>query len=118
MDFKILTINVFRKKMKSWIIPPTGGIRTEIYRKESNGNSRTKNNAVLKLRIQCNSRLGFPGGSVVKNTPANASSRHKFDPWVWKISWGRKWQPTPTFLPGKSHGQRSLAGYSPWGHKE
>ena len=30
----------------------------------------------------------------------------------------RKWQPTPVFLPGKSHGQRSLAGYSPWGHKE
>ena len=32
--------------------------------------------------------------------------------------WRRKWQPTPVFLPGKSHGQRSLAGYSPWGHKE
>ena len=31
-------------------------------------------------------------------------------------SW--KWQPTPVFLPGKSHGQRSLEGYSPWGHKE
>ena len=30
----------------------------------------------------------------------------------------RKWQPTPVFLPGKSHGQRSLPGYSPWGHKE
>ena len=29
-----------------------------------------------------------------------------------------KWQPTPVFLPGKSHGQRSLVGYSPWGHKE
>ena len=32
--------------------------------------------------------------------------------------WRRKWQPTPVFLPGKSHGQRSLEGYSPWGHKE
>ena len=32
--------------------------------------------------------------------------------------WGRKWQPTPVFLPGESHGQRSLAGYSPWGRKE
>ena len=32
--------------------------------------------------------------------------------------WRRKWQPAPVFLPGKSHGQRSLAGYSPWGHKE
>ena len=41
-----------------------------------------------------------------------------FDPWVRKIPWRRKWQPTPVFLPGKSQGQRSLAGYSPWGHKE
>ena len=37
---------------------------------------------------------------------------------VGKIPWRRKWQPTPVFLPGKSHGQRSLAGYSPWGCKE
>ena len=44
--------------------------------------------------------------------------RPGFDPWVGKIPWRRKWQPTPIFLPGKSHGQRSLAGYSPWGHKE
>ena len=41
-----------------------------------------------------------------------------FDPWVWKISWRREWQPTPVFLPGEFHGQRSLAGYSPWGDKE
>ena len=40
------------------------------------------------------------------------------DPWVRKITWRRKWQPTPVFLPGESHGQRSLAGYSPWGRKE
>ena len=39
--------------------------------------------------------------------------RHKFHPWVRKIPWRRKWQPTPVFLPGKSHGWRSLAGYSP-----
>ena len=44
--------------------------------------------------------------------------RHRFDPWVGKIPWRRKWQPTPAFLPGKSHGQRSLVGYSPWSHKE
>ena len=41
-----------------------------------------------------------------------------FDPWVGKIPWRRKWQPTPVLLPGKSHGQRSLVGYSPWDHKE
>ena len=47
--------------------------------------------------------------------------RHKkcrFDPWVRKIPWGRKWQPTPVFLPEKFHEQRSLADYSAWGHKE
>ena len=44
--------------------------------------------------------------------------RHEFYPWVRKIPWRRKWQPTPVFLLGKSHGQKSLVGYSPWGHKE
>ena len=44
--------------------------------------------------------------------------RCRLDPWVGKIPWRRKWQPTPVFLPGKSHGQRSLVGYSPWGSKE
>ena len=41
-----------------------------------------------------------------------------FDPWVGKIPWRRKWQSTPVLLPGKSHGRRSLVGYSPWGCKE
>ena len=44
--------------------------------------------------------------------------RCEFDPWVGKIPWRRAWQPTPVFLPGESHGQRSLAGYSPRGRKE
>ena len=44
--------------------------------------------------------------------------RHKFDPWVRKIPWRRKWQPTPVFFPEKSHGQKRLVGYSLWGHKE
>ena len=41
-----------------------------------------------------------------------------FNPWVGKIPWRRKWQHTPIFLSGKAHGQRNLAGYSPWSHKE
>ena len=56
---------------------------------------------------------------VVKNM--SASRRHKrsgFDPWVGKIPWRRAKQFTPVFLHGKSHGQRSLVGYSPCGHKE
>ena len=44
--------------------------------------------------------------------------RPGFNLWVGKIPWRGKWQPTPVFLLGKSHGQRSLAGYSPWGGKE
>ena len=57
---------------------------------------------------------------MVKNPPANADrcKRCGFDAWVGKIPWKKKWQPTPVFLPGQSHGQRSLVGYSPWGHKE
>ena len=56
---------------------------------------------------------------VVKNLPANAGrcERHWFDPWFGEIPWRRVWQPTPIFLPGESHGQRSLAGYSPEGCK-
>ena len=44
--------------------------------------------------------------------------RWRFDTWIGKIPWSRKWQFTPVFLPGKSHRQRSLAGYSSWGCKE
>ena len=43
----------------------------------------------------------------------SACRRHGFNPWVRKFPWRRKWQPTPVYLPGKSHGQRSLMGYSP-----
>ena len=44
--------------------------------------------------------------------------RHTFDPWVREVPWRRTWLPAPVFLPGGLYGQRSLAGYSPWGHKE
>ena len=55
---------------------------------------------------------------MVRNPPA--LRRPGFNPWVGKIPWRRKWQhtPTPVFLPGEFHGQTSLAGYSPWSHKE
>ena len=56
---------------------------------------------------------------VVKNPPANAGDmRLRFAPWVEKIPWKRAWQPTPVFLPGESHGQWSLVGYSPQGREE
>ena len=62
---------------------------------------------------------GFSGGSVVNNLPAMQDMQ---EPQVRSLGWEdtrrRKWQPTPVYLPGKSHGQRSLVGCSPWGHKE
>ena len=45
----------------------------------------------------------------------NQYRRGRFDPWVRKIPWRRAWRPTPVFLPGEFHGQRSLVGYNPWG---
>ena len=61
--------------------------------------------------------LNFPDGSGVKNLlPMQTCKRHRFDRWVTKIPWSRKWQPNPVFLPEKFHGQRSMVGYSPWGY--
>ena len=54
---------------------------------------------------------------MVKNPPANAGDAVLIRIFGGKIPWRRKWQPTPAFLLGKSHGHRSLVGYSPWGHK-
>ena len=62
----------------------------------------------------------FLGGSGVKESAyqCRRSKRPGFDPWVLKIPWRKKWQPTPVLLPGKFHGQKSLVGCSPWDHKE
>ena len=61
--------------------------------------------------------MGFLGGSDGKESACQCRG-HGFSPWVGKIPWRRKWQPTPIFLPGESHGQGNLADCSPWGHKE
>ena len=53
-------------------------------------------------------------GVYISGVPA----MQEFDPWVKKMPWRRKWQPTPVILPGKFHGLRRLVGYSPWGCKE
>ena len=62
----------------------------------------------------------FPGGTVVKNPPVSAADGKDSGSILGsrRIAWRRKWQPTPVLLPGKSHGRRSLVGYSPWGCKE
>jgi len=64
--------------------------------------------------------LSFPGDTSGKE-PTHQCRRCKrsgFNPWVGKIPWRRAWQPTPAFLPGKSHRQWSLVGRSPWDHNE
>ena len=60
---------------------------------------------------------GFPGGSDGKEICLQCR-RPRFNPWVGQIPWRKEWLLTPVFLPGEFHGQRSLAGYSPWDQKE
>ena len=62
------------------------------------------------------SSWGCPGGAGGKESTCQCR-RHRFDPWIGKMPWSRKWQSTPGFLPGKFQGQRSLVGYSSWGRK-
>ena len=62
--------------------------------------------------------MGFAGAYGKESVcQCRRYKRRGFDPWVRKIPWRRAWQPTPVFFPGEPHGQRSLAGYSPWDRK-
>ena len=70
----------------------------------------------LKHMAQVIASIGLPRWLSGQES-ACQPRRLRFNPWVRKIPWRRKWQPTPVLLPGKSHGQRSLMGYSPWGCK-
>ena len=67
-----------------------------------------------------NKDLGLPRWHSGKESTCQCRrcKRCRFNPWVGKMPWRRKWQPTPVFLLEKSHGQRSFVGYSPWGGKE
>ena len=73
-----------------------------------------------KAKLREKHFVGFPGGASGKESACQCRrhKRHGFNPWVGKIPWRRARQPTPVFLPGESHGQRSLVGNSPQGHKE
>ena len=77
--------------------------------------------------LYVNSLKGFPDTSAGNNPPALIPQlvtihlqcrKHQFDSWVRKIPWRRERLPTPVFLLGEPHRQRSLVDYSPWGHKE
>ena len=69
------------------------------------------------LELQREIYMGFPAGASGKELTCQRRRcrRRRFNPWVRKIPWRRAWQPTPVFLPGESHGQRGLVGYSPRG---
>ena len=70
--------------------------------------------------METGSPRDFSSGSASKEStcPCRRYRRCRFDPWVRRSPWSRKWQPILVFLPGESHGQRSPEGYSPWGRKE
>ena len=80
---------------------------------------RTLRESSLFLDVKHFKILGYLGGAVVKNPPANAEDAKRcwFNPWLGKIPWRRIWQPAPIFLPGKFHGQRSLADYGSRGRR-
>ena len=76
---------------------------------------------VVPTYVLISSKSGFPWWLSGKESTGNVGDvreRLRFDSRVRKIPWSRKCQPTPVFLPGDSHGQRSLAGYSSWGQTE
>ena len=74
----------------------------------------------VSLGGTCCHQQGFPGGANGREPTCQCRRhrRHGFYPWVGKIPWRRPWQPTPVLLPGEPHGQRNLAGYSPWSRRE
>ena len=103
---------------------------TRSYQKGRNSGRRGQNKVGPQAKTGSRKEIGLEGeqakaeasqvAPVVKNPPANEDrhKRYRFNSWVGKIPWRRAWQPTPVCLPGESHGQRSLVGYSPWSHKK
>ena len=83
----------------------------------TNGHVQILNNFIL-IHTHTHTKLGFPGGSVIKNPLAMQETQ---EIWVWSLGLENPleeaWQPTPVLLPGESHEQRSLVGYGPWGHR-
>ena len=89
------------------------------------GPTNTSRNIVIRLMLTKGNWLGTefsqpsPGGASGEDSSCRCRSckRHGSDPWLRQIPWRKAWQPTPVFLPGRSHCQRRLAGYR-WGHKK
>jgi len=75
---------------------------------------------VFRIFKSCMTITTISGGARGKEPACQCrrQRRHRFNPWLWKIPWKRVWQPTPVFLPGESHGQRSPGSCIAWHHKE
>ena len=73
---------------------------------------------ILHIFIYVYSHMGRRLSDEESVCQCRRPQRHGFAPWVRKVPWRRKWQPLPVSLPGESHGQWSLLGYTLWGHKE
>ena len=73
---------------------------------------------LISLKVSLGLRLPRWCSGKESTYQCRRCNRHMFDPWIGKITWRSKWQPTLVFLPGKFHGQRNQAGNSPWGHKD
>ena len=102
---------------------------THRYREESSDYQRgsgrqrekwIKGVSCMETKSSVVNTLGLPGGTSGKESACQGrrSKRPGFHPWVGRTAWRRKWQHTPVLLPGESHGQKSLVGYSPRGGKE
>ena len=109
-----------RVKASHWHIPwgknnfaITSTLSSNLYLKNRSPNNLFGKTSCEELLISWQWQLPYWNQSICLQC-----RRPGFDPWVGKIPWRRKRQPTPVFLPGKSHGQRSLVGYCPWGRKE
>ena len=72
----------------------------------------------VMMELQKRHFLGFYASLVAQRVKHLEGGRPRFDPWVGKFPWRRKWQPTSVSLPREPHGWKSLVGYSPWGRKE
>ena len=91
---------------------PQGRI-VETEKGQRGGRSRVVQSVPRSRRVQANLTMPEAGEDLLMlQSPLNSRGRPGFDPWVGKIPWRRKWQPTPVFFPGEFHGQRSLAGYN------
>ena len=96
------------------------GLSKSLRKWERSGrNAQGEERIYQKLDVISSPGWGFPGGAYGKESACQCGKqkRRGLDPWVGKVPWRSAWQPTPVFLPGEPHGQRSLAGYSPQGCK-